>query len=157
MIITPTDLENRFGADIVKQWADDDRDGTADVAVVNAAISQAIGYVEDKLAAAYPSVIPFTVGNTPITIQVICCDIAGYWLAGRRQKAADHYQQRFDQANARLTALCEPDTSLTLPDGTVVFSAGSSEANTSGQSWSNTLETDLTFTDTKMNQFVRNY
>lgn len=157
MLATLTDLEHRFSADVVRQWADDDRDGAADTAVVNAALQSASADVEAVLLPAYPTAIPFTAGNIPAVVVNIVRDYAGYYLAGRRQKAAEHYENVFIQAQTRLNTLIVPNVCLAFPDGSVVYSEGSSEAESNGFAWSSTADTDQTFTDTKLSTFVSNF
>lgn len=151
--ITQTDLETRYSADIVKQWTDDNRDGVADVAILTAALDKACSRVTMALTPAYPSIMPLTAANTPGAVKEIALSIAGYRLAGRRQKAAEIYQTEYDQAIAELTALAQPKACLVLPDGSVVYSEGSTEAEPNGVAWSSTIDAEQTFTDAAFRHF----
>jgi phage gp36-like protein len=146
-------LENRFSADVVKQWADDDRDGTADAAVVNAALEAASSDVEAMLLAGYPDVIPFDVTNIPAVIVGIVTDLAGYALASRRQKAAEQYEKIFTQALDRLKLLLQPKACLRFPDNTVIYLEMDAQADTSGAVWSSTEETEPIFTETAFQHY----
>lgn len=151
--ITQADLETRYSANVVKQWTDDNRDGTADAPIITAALDKACSRVTMALTPAYPAIMPLTTSNAPGAVKEIALSIAGYRLAGRRQKAAEHYQTEYQQAEAELLALAQPKACLVLPDGSTVYAEGSTKAEPNGIAWSSTTGTALTFTDTAFRHF----
>lgn len=154
MLITLTDLENYYSADIIKQWADDNRDGTPDTAVLNAAITDCTGHVESVLKPKYPTCVPFVAATLPAEVKNILLKQVGYQLAGRRQKAAEHYELLNAQAEAQLQALCEVGACLLYPDGTSQYSEGSSQNEGElGGAWSSTRYHRRTFTDRSLRGF----
>ena len=147
MLITETDLQNRYTADVLNQWTDDDRDGVADSAVIAAAVTNAASYVESVIKRGYPDVVPFDDDNVPGVIKDILLSIVGYRLAGRRQKAAEHYKDIYDQAEAALQAIIQPDACIIMPTGDVIYAEGSAEAAADGGIWSSTADKTPVFSD----------
>ena len=152
-IATLTDLELRYTAETVRQWADDDRDGAADAAVVAAALDKATNRVETVLKQAYPAAVPFDAANVPGAVKEIALSIAGYRLAGRRGKAAELYQTEFEQAEKELAALLLPNACLVYPDGATVYAEGSAEAAADGGIWSSTADRTPVFSDDALAKF----
>lgn len=75
---TLSDLTIQFGDAEVIAIADRDRDGVADVMVVEGALQRASDVMDSYLAARYP--LPLAV--VPQLLVAICCDIARYQLLG---------------------------------------------------------------------------
>lgn len=154
MLITQTDLEYRYTADVLKQWTDDNRDGTADSPVITAAITNATSYVESVVKRGYPDVIPFDDNSVPPMIKDILLSIVGYRLAGRKQKAAEHYKDIYDQAEAMLQALIQPNACLIMATGDTIYAEGSAEETMHGGGpWSSTTGNTPVFSDTALSGF----
>jgi phage gp36-like protein len=138
---TQAAIEAQISAETVKQFADDDRDGTADSTVINGVLAWATRHIDVILKPAYPDYVPFEAGNVPEIVQEYAVDYGVFRLAGRRQKVSADWKSAYEAAKTDLEALAQPEHCLTLPDGTVIWSEGSTRADTD-QAWSSTEDVD---------------
>lgn len=89
---TLVDMEATFGAKELVMLADRNRDGVADVAVVDRALEDAEAEVNSYLATRY--VLPLD--PVPAQIRAITCDVARYRLDAMNPRAIT--QERYDRA-----------------------------------------------------------
>ena len=102
MYATQTDIENRLDPKHLVELADDDSDGAADAAVINAAIADADGQIDACLATRYT--LPFA--TPPALLTKISADLAIEALfARRRESASPTHQARAKVARDILQAL----------------------------------------------------
>ncbi len=83
MYATKADIENRISAETLVLLADDNRDGTADENVVDAALLQASGRIDAILGCQYA--LPLE--SVPPMIQWACVSLAVLQLYARRREA----------------------------------------------------------------------
>jgi len=81
MYATKADIENRIGSDTLVLLADDNKDGTADESVVNAALVEASGRIDAVLAARYA----LPLDSAPHILQWACVSLAVLQLYARRR------------------------------------------------------------------------
>lgn len=148
-MLTVSDLNTAYGAETLKQWADDDRDGTADDSILTAAITAAEHDVADRLYPAFSAVMPFTAATLPQVVKQIMIVFTGYILAGRRQRRPDALQDSYRSAEMRLQSLVQKGATLVLPDGSVAVSHGLPAQGTSSVH-SSTLHATPVFTDSSL-------
>jgi phage gp36-like protein len=100
---TRDDIEDRYGATNVVDWADldDDANATSITARITAAIAYASAYIDDRLRRSDLNYrLPISVsGATPYTLKDVCRRIAGYNLSTGRGVF------RYDQDGNPLTPL----------------------------------------------------
>jgi len=83
MYATKADIENRIGAETLVLLADDNKDGTADENVLNAALLDASSRIDAILAGRYT--LPLE--SVPPMIQWACVSLAVLQLFARRREA----------------------------------------------------------------------
>lgn len=106
--ITNADIETRFGHTVFMQLADDDGDGTADVAVVDEVRLAAEGELNSYLAARHA--VPVDVTAHPELAGVLkgaALDLAEYRLRLRRPPVPEDVRRRRDQTVNWLVLLAE--------------------------------------------------
>ena len=91
---TQSDLTLQFGDTEINAIADRNRDGVADVMVVEGALQRASDTMDSYLAARYP--LPLAV--VPQRLVAICCDIARYELLGADATETDAARIRYKDA-----------------------------------------------------------
>ena len=109
MYCTQSDLEKRLDPQLVRALSDDDGDGLADEAVVNAAIADADALVDTYMQARY--VVPFD--PVPDALRSISAALAIYFLLTRRREIvpAEH-QKRYESAVQLLDRLARGEVAL---------------------------------------------
>ena len=90
--VTQEELATRFGADELIAIADRDRDGTADPAVIEQAITDASAEIDSYLGTRYS--VPLD--EAPAAVKSACADIARYRLMDERP--LDEVTKRYDSA-----------------------------------------------------------
>lgn len=86
---TQANIEARFGAESVAQWADTDRDGRINASAVTTAITDADGEIDSRLTGRFA--VPFT-GTIPPMIQRISVLLAAwnlYTMRGQQDRAPE--------------------------------------------------------------------
>lgn len=102
MYATKTDLENRLGADVLIMLADDNNDGAADDAALNALLAQASAFMDASLGARYA--LPFE--TPPPVLAWVCVSLAVPLLyARRREPLPDSHKAQSEAALDFLNAL----------------------------------------------------
>lgn len=115
-----TDLTNKFGADNLVLWADDDDDDTADASVITAAILEADTIINSRLEGIYS--VPFS--STPDIIKFISVHLSGYTLYMRLGRAEETYLQGANDAVSMLNDLRAGR--MSIPDVSRIAAAYSS-------------------------------
>ncbi|MDR0966661.1 MAG: DUF1320 domain-containing protein [Myxococcales bacterium] len=108
-----TDLIDRFGEREILVLTDRDKDGVADTAVADAAISDASAEIDLRVGQRYR--VP--VAPTPPILRSFACDIARYRLAGERPH--DQIAQRYRDAIASLELIANGQVSLGAGDASL--------------------------------------
>ncbi len=112
MYCTQADLEQRLDPQALRALADDDQDGLADTAVVEAAIADACALIDARLRARYS--VPFD--SAPEVIRAAAAAIAIYLLLTRRRDSAPgEHRRRYEAALALLEQLALGRIALDAP------------------------------------------
>ena len=82
MYATKADIQNRIGADTLVLLADDNKDGTADENVVNAALLEASGRIDAILAGRYA----LPLASVPCILEWVCVSLAALQLYARMRE-----------------------------------------------------------------------
>lgn len=101
---TESDLNNRLGGELAVLLADEDGDGAADTAILQAALDDAAAEIDATLAARYAT----PVSPAPPLLTRLNTDLAVYFLFIRRRKAiAPEHLARWREARAQLDDIAE--------------------------------------------------
>jgi len=109
MYCSQSDLEKRIDPQLLRALSDDDADGLADEAVINAAIADADALIDTYLRARYT--VPFD--PVPEAVRSISAAVAIYFLLTRRREIvpAEH-QKRYESAVRLLDHLARGEIAL---------------------------------------------
>jgi len=126
MYCSREDLERRLDPQILRALSDDDGDGLADDAVLEAAIADADALIDTYLRARYG--VPFD--PVPAIVRSISAAVAIYFLLTRRREIvpAEH-QRRYEAAIGLLDRLARGEAALdsAQPTGAAHLARSSSE------------------------------
>ncbi len=114
MYCSQADLEQRLDPQVLRAVADDDQDGLADAAVLEAAIADAGALIDSRLRARYS--VPFD--SVPDLVRALAAAIAVYLLLTRRcDSAPAEHRRRYEAALALLEQLARGRLALDAPQG----------------------------------------
>jgi len=117
MYCSQSDLENRIDPQVLRALTDDDGDGLADEAVVEAAIGDADALIDTYLRARYA--VPLD--PAPEVVKSISAAVAIYFLLTRRREIVpSEHQKRYEEAIGLLDRLAR---------GVIALGAGQSSAS----------------------------
>lgn len=108
MYATRTDIEERYGADLLAVIADVDGDGVVDDAVVERALADASGEVDTYVSARYSLPLP----SVPTALVRVAVDIAVYRIASTADRATEEQRTRYEDAVALLARVAKGTASL---------------------------------------------
>jgi len=109
MYCSQSDLEKRIDPQLLRALSDDDADGLADEAVINAAIADADALIDTYLRARYA--VPFD--PVPEAVRSISAAVAIYFLLTRRREIVpDEHQKRYESAVRLLDRLARGEIAL---------------------------------------------
>ena len=132
MYASQADIENRLDPKHLVELADDDNDGAADAAVIDAAIADADGLIDAHLKTRYT--VPLD--PAPPLVKKLSVDLAiAFLFARRRESSSPVHEAQAQVAVDLLSAIAKGEILL----------AEASEATLKGTPKSTTTEADKTF------------